>query len=167
MTVAAPAQNYENIQGAGKTVGFSEESEMLRASLEEALNHYLGPNVLGEPLRSAFENLDEIMETCSHENWDSYGAKIISDSAYREAKIFIQLLPITFPQPNISPEPSGGITLEWYKNPNHVFFVILSGTGVITYAGLYGVDNQDGGTVYFGDSIPTSIIDRIRSIFWI
>jgi hypothetical protein len=167
MTVAAPAPNYENIQGAGKTVGFSEESEMLRASLEEALNHYLGPNVLGEPLRSAFENLDEIMETCSHENWDSYGAKMISDSAYREAKSFIQLLPITFPQPNISPEPSGGITLEWYKNPNHVFFVILSGTGVITYAGLYGVDNQDGGTVYFGTSIPTSIIDRIRSIFWI
>lgn len=167
MTVAAPAPIYENIQGVGNTVGFSEESEILRASLEEALNHFLGPNVLGAPLRSAFENLDEIMETCSHENWDSYGAKIISDGAYREARRFIQSLPATFPQPNISPEPSGGITLEWYKDPNHVFYAILSGSGVVTYAGLYGVDNQDSGTVYFVDSLPASIMEKIRSIFGI
>ena len=167
MNVAPLDRTYGSIQGQANTFGFSGDSESLRASLEKALNHFLAANVLGERLRAAFENLDEIIESCSHENWDSYGAKIISDSAYREARRFIQLLPSTIPQPNISPEPSGGITLEWYKDLNHVFYVILSGTGVVTYAGLYGVDNQDSGTVYFGDSLPTSIIDKIRSIFGI
>lgn len=162
MNVATLNFTYENIPGMANTVGFSGDSDSLRSSLEKARDHFMGPIVLGEKLRGAIEKLVKIYELCAHEDWDGNGEKGVSISALSEAIKLFQLFPPAIPMPHISPEPSGGIALEWYKDKSHVFIATLSGIGVITFAGLYGVGNQLRGTVYFGDSLPGVLVGNIK-----
>lgn len=164
MTVATLDPVFENIRWAVNSVGSSGESETLWASLREAQNHILVPIVVGERLRGVLQDLDEIKEGCSHDDWDGYGAKSITTGAQSEAEKFLCLLPPTLPMPQISPESSGGIAFEWHKDKTHAFVVAFSGRGNIVFAGVNGVDNRLRGTVYFGDFVPTFLVENIRQV---
>lgn len=113
----------------------------------------------------ALESLNEVYEECLEPNWDGYGAAAISPEAYFEASKLLRIIPTSFPMPEILPEPEGEIGLEWYKRENHVFVVSVAGNNIITYAGLFGENNEIHGTEYFGDSIPKVIIDSVERLF--
>lgn len=162
MNVAYLGRTSDRSQWSAGTGGFSGYSETISKSLEKVWNQWLEATVLGGQLRVTFEKLDDIMASCSQEDWDGDGANRITNDVYREAMRFIQLFPPTIPIQHLSPEPSGGIAFEWRKDQKHAFVVELSGKGSITYAGLNGVDNRVRGTAYFGDSLPNLLIENIK-----
>lgn len=119
---------------------------------------------IGRPVEEAFQSLQEIYKECSDENWDGYGANPVSEDSIAEALAFIRLLPSLFPIPQILAEPSGEIGLEWYKDKKMIFAISFNGKGMITYAGIFG-SNKIHGEEYFGDSIPSRIIENIRRLY--
>ncbi len=110
-------------------------------------------------------SLREVFEECSEPNWDGYDAAPISKKAYLEALKVLEHLPLTLPLPEIVPEASGEIGMEWYREKGYVFVISLAGDGSITYAGIFGKGNRTHGDERFIESLPQEVISNIQRLF--
>lgn len=128
-------------------------------------NPFGGETVLGQRLNRLHDSLWEVFKDCSEANWDGYNARPISDKAFLEALKLLQLLPAYLPSPEIVPEPTGEMGLEWYKGNQFVFVMSLSGNNTITYAGMFGPGIETHGTESFSESLPRTVIENIRRLF--
>lgn len=113
----------------------------------------------------ALTSLKEVFGDCSEVDWDGYNALPISYKAYCEAEKLLELLPPHLPIPEIVPEPTGEIGLEWYREKQYVFVISVGGNNIITYAGIFGEGNRTNGTEIFFESIPCNIINYILRLF--
>jgi len=113
----------------------------------------------------ALEELEAVYEECLEANWDGYGAMPISSETYSEARKLLRMIPSSLPRPDISAEPDGEITFEWYKEKYSVFVISVGGNNLITYAGLFGKSNKIHGTEYFADELSEIIRHCIRRLF--
>ena len=111
------------------------------------------------------EELEKVYEEYSEANWDGYGAMPISRETYSEARKLLRMMPSSSPMPDISAEPDGEITFEWYKEKYSVFVISVGGNNLITYAGLFGKSNKIHGTEYFADELPEIIRHCIQRLF--
>ncbi len=66
--------------------------------------------------------------------------------------------------PEVVPEPGGEIGLEWYRRKRLVFTVSVSGSNEIIYTGLFGT-NRIHGTEYFGDLLPSVILENLKRLY--
>jgi len=112
----------------------------------------------------ALEELEGVYEECLETNWDGYGAMPISRETYSEARKLLRMVPSSLPRPDISAEPDGEITFEWYREKYSVFVISVGGNNLITYAGLLGKSNKIHGTEYFADELPEIIRHCIRRL---
>lgn len=119
---------------------------------------------LGASRREALRQLYEVLEDCGRSDWDGYGAKPVSFEAYERAKQFIAALPRELPVPEISADPDGDVSFEWYSAPSKVFSVSASPNNELNYAGLFGVSRTHG-TEIFHDEIPQILLFHIKRVF--
>lgn len=145
-------------------VGFSEDSKNLLDNLKKQIKEIWEPITIGRSLEETIESLYQVFKQCSVENWDGYGAKPISKDSALEALKFINLMPSSFPMPQVIAEPSGEIGFEWYKDNSSIFVLSFSGKKMISYAGIFGI-NKAHGTEYFGDTIPSAIIESLKRLY--
>jgi len=110
------------------------------------------------------QSLASLFEECSEEDWDGNEASPITEDAYLEARRLISNLPINLHMPEVVPEPSGEIGLEWSKGKDRTFVLSLSGRNEIVYAGLFGI-NKVHGVEYFGDTLPSAILENLRRLY--
>jgi hypothetical protein len=64
--------------------------------------------------------LQDILHECARANWDGFGAGPISAETYQTARRLVTALPFSVPVPQVSAEPDGEITFEWYSAPSQV-----------------------------------------------
>ncbi len=147
------------------SIGFGPEVKALKRYYEEDIVGELKKTETLGHLDEALQSLNEVFEECSEEGWDGYDALPITEDAYFEAVKLIKSLPLTaFPMPEVTPEPNGEIGLEWYRKERQVFVASVSGRNEIVYAGLLGV-NKSHGTEYFGDSLPSVILENLKRLY--
>ena len=164
MSLAIQCIDCPSFYDVSSTTGFSDDSKNLVHYLKEQIRDLCAPFTMARPLKEAFQSLNELYKNCSVENWDGYGAKSVSEDSVHEALKFIQMLPSSFSIPQMLAEPSGEIGLEWYKDKRMIFAISFNRKGMITYAGIFG-SNKIHGEEYFGDSIPSRIIENIRRLY--
>ncbi len=147
------------------SIGFGPEVKALKRYYEEDIvNELKKTETLGH-LDVALQSLNEVFEECSEEGWDGYDALPITEEAYFATIKLIKSLPVTaFPMPEVVPESSGEIGLEWYRRKRLVFTVSVSGSNEIIYAGLFGT-NKAHGTECFGDSLPLVILENLKRLY--
>ena len=116
-----------------------------------------GPSVL---LGSRFQALWEAVEEASEEDWDGYGAMAANPEAYQRAYIFLKALPKTIPDPEITIDPDGEISFDWYHTPRMTFSVSVGPSGRLSYAGLYG-KRTNYGTEFITEGLPKPILDNL------
>lgn len=157
-TDCSSVMNFPNI-------GFGPDFMELRKYFEGIVREFRRAETL-KTQHQALQSLDRVFEECSQEGWDGDGASPVTEDAYLEARRLIMSLPTIsfFPMPEIIPEPSGEIALEWSKGNRQVFVASVSGKNQIVYAGLFGV-NKTHGIEYFGDSLPSAIIENLRRLY--
>lgn len=80
-------------------------------------------------LKEVKEKIDELIEECKDENWDGYNGAPLSKEAGEYAKQLLSEFKMMFPMPEIGPEPSGHIGLEWYFDNNDTVVVSLDENG--------------------------------------
>ena len=154
--------NFCGLFGNEFTPGESQEWGELSAFLDETRNH------LCEPLSSMAstfilqDRLVEIAAECNIVGWDGYDALPVSKETLEAANRFILMLPLTtLPTPDISPEPTGRIAFEWYKNKGLVFVASVDGAGLVHYAGVFGVGCKASGSEYLTSFLPPPIRENI------
>ena len=136
---------------------FLDTSKMF-TSVWSKTSHWFVPELV-------LDKLYDIYQECSVGNWDGYGAVPIIETTCREAETLIRLLPSFVPAPNILPEPDGGIGLDWDKGEGFSFTISVSGNNVLTYAGLFGENNETYGTEIFTGSLPKAILNNLERLF--
>jgi len=156
--------SFSIFPGSGSGPNFKELKNYYE-KLEEKFHEFRVPETLGRLREEALQSLKEVFEECSEEGWDGYDALPITKYAYIEAKRLIESLPVTaFTMPEVAPEPNGEIGIEWYRENRLVFVVSVSGKNEIVYAGLFGA-NKTHGTEYFGDSLPSIILENLKRLY--
>jgi hypothetical protein len=117
----------------------------------------------GGPLGDTLAALFEVYKECSKADWDGYGATAITTDTYEEAKRIIKLLPSSISMPEIVPEPSGEIGLEWRRGKRQIFVMSVRGRHKISYAGLFS-GNTIHGSEYFDETLPVRIMENLRRL---
>lgn len=158
MNIACIPMNYRNPFFIPIDRGVSETAVTLQKTVEEILGDCSRSVTLDD--QSMMHALLEVLEECSVDNWDGYGAKSISLDSYRNAQLFAMTLPTTIPLPEVSVDPDGEVSFEWYRGPRMVFSLSISAHNEINYAGLFG-HNKVNGKEYFYDEIPKAIFDNL------
>lgn len=165
MSTAILCTDCPSFSDAPSTPGFGPVSEMfIKNILKKHIGHILEPVSVGKPLEETLDSLIEAYEECSEYNWDGYGASPIAEDAFNEAWKLIKLFPLSIPMPEISADPAGGISLEWYRERRLTFVVSVSEEKRLDYAGLFG-SNTSYGSEHFGDTLPTVILENLRRLY--
>ncbi len=164
MSTAIPCTECYSISNF-PSIGFGTDFLGLKKYYDREIRKLRKAETLGR-LDETLQSLDEVYSECSEEGWDGYDAYPITEAAYIEARKFIESLPLTstIPMPEIIPEPNGDIGLEWSKGDRQVFVASFNGNNEIVYAGLFGT-NKTHGTEYFGDSIPSKIMENLKTLY--
>ena len=143
------------------TPGVGDAHQRLRAQLRATFQGLVESVSLGKTLQDTYKQLYQVRQDCTHSNWDGYGSEPISPESYENAKRFIRALPFSVSSPEVSAEPDGELTFEWYSNPTRVFSVSVGPNNELHYAGLFGASRAYG-TEVFHDQIPEVILSHIK-----
>lgn len=143
--------------------GVGDDLRRLEALLYDAVERLLDSVALGKPLQDASRQLYQVLEQCGRSNWDGYGAQPVLFDSYEKAKRFVRSLPFGIPVPEVSAEPDGEITLEWFAAPTRVFSVSVGPDNELNYAGLFGA-SRTYGTEVFHDEIPEVVLSHIKRV---
>lgn len=162
MTTATLCRDFSRYSAFPNHSGFSDSVLKIHKMLSDAMESFSQSVSLGLSREDAINTVYEISLECANEDWDGYGALPVSEDANYEARKILQLLPSSVPMPEVLPEPSGDIGLEWRKGRNH-FVISVSGNNEITYAGIFG-KNRIHGTEYFYNAIPSIILENLRRL---
>jgi hypothetical protein len=106
--------------------------------------------------------LNDVIKSCSEKGWDGYTAEPVSEATICNARLLISVLPHDIPTPEISAEPDGHITLEWYRSPN-VLSISISPENLIHYAALID-SSKKFGTETFKGVFPEQIFKILKSL---
>ena len=143
--------------------GVGDDARRLQDLLQQAVDRLTSSVSLGRKLQGAVRELNCVFEECSVSDWDGYGAQPVSPESYGKAKQFIEALPWGFPLPEISADPDGEISFEWYSSPSKIFSVSVSPNNELSYAGLFGA-RRTHGTEVFHDEIPEILLSHIKRV---
>lgn len=127
--------------------GVSDVAARVQERFKESVHHYLEPWL--ERLTS------EIGEVVA----DSREAAIPVDRDTAHAALdFALLLPRFTPLPEVSADPDGEISFDWFGPSGKMFSVSINKTGRLSYAGWFREDSRVHGTEKLVDSFPEEIL---------
>ncbi len=101
--------------------------------------------------------------------WDGHGALSIAEPTYNNAVHFVKSLAANefIPMPDVTADPDGEVSFEWYRDKNWSFSVSLNYGCGISYAGIFGESKVSGTEVLdrVGLVIPASILQHIYRVY--
>lgn len=134
--------------------GLSQESRDIEARLDEIRQERRTP-ISFSWRESLKDELASVIRSCPDVGWDGYDAEPIPVESAIAGRRLIEALPEFIAIPNVVPEPSGRIALEWCEEGQKRFLLSVSGTS-LTYAGVYG-GSKEYGVERFLDVLPANI----------
>ena len=109
------------------------------------------------------QDLFELFEEHSTDNWDGYGAKPVTTASFLSAINFWRMLPITIPRPELAVDPDGAIVFEWYRGARKILSIAVERDNRVTYAGLFG-PSKVSGTEYYDQDLPETVFLQIQRV---
>ena len=111
-------------------------------------------------LTETLEELDEILDECSGQDWDGYDSMPVRRNSVRYARRFLLSLPLGTEMPSLGVMPAGNVSLEWQRSPRQSLTVTVDEAGTLHYAGPLGPEGVCG-TLPYSETPPKSILDLI------
>jgi|SRR6185436_2128651 len=103
----------------------------------------------------------DILSTTNRRGWDGYEAIPIVPATVAKTLLFIDILPLDMPTPDVTPEPDGEIALEWYKSPSWVLSISVGQHNRLAYAGLFGPSKTYGAEEWH-TAVPRMVTEAMR-----
>jgi hypothetical protein len=95
-------------------------------------------------------------------DWDDEGAAPISPATAAAAVQLVCALPAGLTPPDVSGEPTGEISFEWYKDSRHIAVVTVQ-DGVIRWSAIVGSGAPLYGREFFSRTVPGPALLAIES----
>lgn len=99
---------------------------------------------------------------CARPDWDGADANPVDLNSVRVAAQLVRSLPEGVPMPEITPEPDGLVSLDWYGPYRRVLSVSASPNGRLAYAWMNGSDRGYGVERFDGMRVPAFILTMLR-----
>jgi hypothetical protein len=116
------------------------------------------------PQSVTLAELARVAKACSQRGWDGYDAQPISPQTQRNARAFLEDLPMWLQAPDIVPEPDGEIAIEWDLGPGRIFSVSIGDTGKLHYAGLFEDGVERHGVEPFEGVVSTEVLGYAKRL---
>jgi hypothetical protein len=113
--------------------------------------------------QAAYDELDEVFDACRNPHWDAHGAEAVNQETLRNARQFIEALPLGYSLPSVGAEPDGHLTLEWYRATNRLLSVSISPEAMLYWAALVS-DEDPRGSCRFAGEVPETILYWIQRV---
>ena len=148
----------------GTEPGISRESKNIDLIRREALqhSHRIASSLWRESLKG---KVLDVYEECSVIGWDGYDAIPISVESFLGTLEILEQLPNNILPPDVVPEPTGEIALEWRVRNELLFSLTVSGRTLV-YAGIFGGSSRQHGEEQFFDLVPKTISDLLARYFF-
>jgi hypothetical protein len=105
-----------------------------------------------------------LFEDCNTENWDGYGAKGITPESLNVGLEFLDQLPAFVANPEVTADPDGEISFEWFKSDDMILTLSVSSERKIAFAGIFGQERPHG-IENFGLEIPSTVLMYLSRYF--
>jgi len=146
----------------GLNTGWSKYSENLTNSLNNIRSEFIADSyAFGFSLIESLRELNEFALDAAYDNWDGYGAQRINKESYNKAKQFLTALPIDSSPPEISVDPDGEVSFDWFKRKGNTLSISISKDDEIAFAFRDG-PSKNYGKEYYSDVIPKTILEKIN-----
>lgn len=129
------------------------------------IGHLYEAESLNARVREVQTQLDGLLTECAEAGWDGYEALPINKESYTLANEFLKKYPRNWAMPEVTVDPDGEVSFEWYRKPDLLFSVSVGATGKLSFAGIFGDDNGIHDTAKFEDSIPETVLQNIRQLY--
>jgi hypothetical protein len=111
------------------------------------------------------ERLYQLKKECENSNWGGDNEAPISVASFLDAVDFLNALPPKLPAPEISVEPSGFVSFEWYAAPYKSAIIAFRGGGSIGYSVLLSRDRTAfGNEQFYSGQISLNLFRHIFSV---
>lgn len=140
---------------------FAEEVDRKLAAVVRAEE---GSRALAGSKSDAISAVWNVAADASEEDWNGEGALAVHPMTAANAVQFIQALPAFVAMPEVSPEPDGGISLDWIESRTRVLSLSIGRNRSLPMAWLDG--NIRGYCVvsYNGEDMPSHLLNEIATI---
>lgn len=108
--------------------------------------------------------LESLMLDCGNADWDGYAGIAVSMDAYHAAKRFIGCLPVDIPQPELTADPDGHVTFEWWQSSRYTLLVSVRPDDTLDYAALIGASKAHGAELWLGLELPAILALLIQRV---
>jgi hypothetical protein len=158
-TMALQGEHLSSSRAASSTAHY------ITDEIRRINEYFLQSYTFGYKLHNVLDGLDALQQECAVQGWDGYSAVSISSAIFELAKSIISVFPSHMPFPEISAEPDGNISFEWYRSPFRVLSVSVTPDSDMHYAALIGCSTKAYGTEPFKGSFPEAILQIVQRIF--
>jgi hypothetical protein len=162
-TIQATFDGIRGLITPNRSNAQSEEARLLVELQEENREHLLASFSVRDARERLLDELDSLRIGASRQGWDGFGAEPITLDAYDFAKSFIKTLPTTAPLPELSADPDGEISLDWFFGERRALTVSVGPTGRCTFAWVLG-QRSTRGTDWIEDEIPSTIAFALHQL---
>lgn len=164
MTAAAISTSGHLGLGHSSGSAMSGTAEYIRSIFSDLKRHRSRTAVAQSTEIETLNKLDALYSDYRVENWGGDDEAPVSFGALLDAKKLIELLPTKYRSPDLIPEPTGAIALEWRYSRFRLLIISLSGNGRIEYAGFKGEQTQFHGALPFAGVFPELIYLHLNDV---
>jgi len=143
--------------------GFSREAVFVASEKQSLAGRLMETVTFGERDRAILSRLFSVISQTANEGWDGYGALPVSVKTYIKTMEFLCVLPGTVKLPEMSADPDGSLSMEWYRSPEWIVSISIDGNGKLDYAAIFG-DRKYHGSMYFADEIDKEVLNHIGRV---
>jgi len=142
----------------------SPEAVEVREAVLKAMREVEQSQALFAKKADAISDLRTLVDECSEEGWDGYGAAAIDRDAVVLAEGFLRALPDRISLPELAVEPDGSISLDWIRSRSRLFSVSVGRGSRLAFAWLDGTDSGHGVARFDGQNVPRRILQGIQAV---
>jgi len=156
--VPFPESGYEAAAGSK---GFSAEAAIIREQIDALKEARSRAVTLDTGDRETLRRMNEVAAECGKGDWDAEGAAALSPASFLTARRFLDALPASLRNPEVSLDPDGEMVFEWTGRARQAFSISFGAGGKLTYAGLFGPSTTHG-VEYITYGIPRELVAKIQ-----
>jgi hypothetical protein len=109
---------------------------------------------LGSAREECRDQLLDVWSQAAVDGWDGYEGRPAQRNAVANAYKLIDAFPSNLPMPEVSVDPDGEISFDWFGAPRRQFSISISSDNVLSYAGLFGSAKVSGSEQFEGGMPP-------------
>jgi hypothetical protein len=140
----------------------SQEAQRLRNIPEQYVASCSSVSV-EEPYRRVATAVIEAAQEASQPNWDGQGGLPTTQGAVAQAFAFLDVLPTTLTEPDVSVDPDGELSFGWSLGPRRAVTASINADGKISFAALIGASRLHG-TYYLLDTLPEPLTLALQQL---